>query len=285
MNGQPAKDYRRIEESIHFLTENFSRRPALKEAAGRAGLSEFHFQRIFTRWAGISPKRFLQYLAKEHVMGRMKDGNRLLELALDAGLSGSGRLHDLIVSCEAVTPGEMMSGGKGVRADFGFHSTPFGECLIAVTPRGIAYLAFIDEKTGALEALKGRMTEADLRENPGATAPLVEKIFTPLKSGGTLHLALNGTNFQIKVWEALLAIPEGAVVSYEDVAKRIGMPSAARAVGNAVGSNPIAYLIPCHRVIRKVGDFGNYRWGAARKMLMLGRELAKEPAGVRTAAG
>jgi AraC family transcriptional regulator of adaptative response/methylated-DNA-[protein]-cysteine methyltransferase len=274
---QLAEDYRRIEQAIRFLEEHYLEQPDLSAAANCIGLSEFHFQRLFTRWVGISPKRFLQFLTKEHAKDLLRQPVDLLEASYASGLSSPGRLHDLFVACEAVTPGEYKTHGDGLTIQYGFHQTPFGECLLARTTRGVCALAFVEEGGGeqALNDLRLKWRRARLEENPAATAALVAQIFRPPDARtGTMNLLLNGTNFQIKVWEALLRIPSGAVVSYEDVAMSIGMPGAARAVSNAVASNPVAVLIPCHRVIRKDGDFGGYHYGTARKKALLGWEMA-----------
>lgn len=284
---QLSEDYDRIEKAILFLEANYQAQPNLSEVAASVYLSEYHFQRLFTHWVGISPKRFLQFLTKEHAKELLAHSENILEAAYETGLSGPGRLHDLFVATEAVTPGEFKSQGEGLTITYGFHPTPFGECLLALTERGICDLIFIERGDGeaALALLRNRWKQADLRQDEQKTRPSVYRIFSALSRSGAgqwdgsvavpFSLYLRGTNFQIKVWEALLHIPPGAVVSYEDIAIHLGMPGAARAVGNAVASNPIPVLIPCHRVIRKVGDFGGYRWGAARKKALLGWELAK----------
>jgi AraC family transcriptional regulator of adaptative response/methylated-DNA-[protein]-cysteine methyltransferase len=276
--NQLAEDYRRIEQAICYLEEHFLEQPDLSAAASSIGLSEYHFQRLFTRWVGISPKRFLQFLTKEHAKDLLRRPVDLLEATYASGLSSPGRLHDLFVACEAVTPGEYKSHGAGLTIQYGFHQTPFGECLLARTPRGVCALAFVEPggREQALMDLRVKWRHARLEENPAATAPLIGQIFQPPDArAGNLNLLLNGTNFQIKVWEALLRIPSGSVVTYEDIALSIGMPKAARAVSNAVASNPVAVLIPCHRVIRKDGEFGGYHYGTARKKALLGWEMAQ----------
>lgn len=275
-----SQDYQLVEQAILFLERNFKKQPGLKEVAASVGLSEYHFQRLFTRWVGISPKRFLQFLTKEHAKRLLEESENLLETAYDSGLSGPGRLHDLFVSCEAVTPGEYKQAGEGLQIVYGFHPSPFGECLIARTERGICSLSFVEngEREQALVALQQRWKQAELSEDPAATFPLVRQIFSQRQEAGSapLHLYLQGTNFQIKVWEALLRIPAGSVVTYQDIAVRIGMPKASRAVGHAVGQNPIPVIIPCHRVIRKGGEFGDYHWGSARKKALLGWEMVHQ---------
>lgn len=242
-------------------------------------MSEYHFQRLFTRWAGISPKRFLQFLTKENAK-RLLERHSVLEAAYAAGLSGPGRLHDLLVQCEAVTPGEFKSRGRGMSISYGFHPSPFGECLLALTGRGICDLAFVDgDRQAALAQLQRDWANADLQEDPQRTVPVVAQIFTPApRDPGRITLHLRGTNFQIKVWEALLRLPAGAVTSYEALAGQVCSKEAARAVGNAVAGNPVAYLIPCHRVLQKAGGFGNYRYGPTRKKAILAREFAGAPA-------
>lgn len=280
-----AENYQRIEQAILYLEQNFRRQPSLDEMAEHLHLSPFHLQRIFKQWAGISPKRFVQFLTAEHAKAMLHDSASVLDTAYESGLSGPGRLHDLLISVEAVTPGEYKSGGAGLRIVYGFHETPFGECLLATTPRGICALLFTDGTDGRTEALadlRGRWHAAELIEDASVTAPLVEQIFPQNVTGvekndspTPVTLLLNGTNFQIQVWRALLSIPAGALCSYGDVAQQIGRPSAARAVGGAVGANPIAYLIPCHRVIRKSGVIQEYRWGTTRKKALIGWEAAR----------
>jgi AraC family transcriptional regulator of adaptative response/methylated-DNA-[protein]-cysteine methyltransferase len=269
---QLAEDYHRIEYAIEYIEKHANRQPGLSEVAKSVGLSEYHFQRLFTRWAGISPKRFLQFLTKENAKGLLRHSN-LLDAAYSTGLSSPGRLHDLFVSCEAVTPGEYKLQGSGIRIRYGFHPTPYGECLLAATERGICFLAFVtaEGRQAAMEALQAEWKNADLVEDFLRTKRLVTAVFSPSRKS-TLHLHFRGTNFQIKVWEALLRIPPGKVASYKELAEIVGEPSAPRAVGNALARNPIAFLIPCHRVLRKAGDFGDYRYGSARKKAMLIRE-------------
>jgi len=271
-------DYRRVESSIRFIEDEALRQPSLAEVAAAAGLSEFHFQRLFSRWVGISPKRFLQFLTKEYARSLLEESRDVLSVTYDTGLSSPGRLHELFVACEAVTPGEVKSRGDGLAIDYGFHPSPFGRCLIAVTDRGICGLNFVQEgpEDELVSGLRCRWPGAELRCRPRSTAAVAEEVFTfdAAAEPGPLHLFVRGTNFQIQVWQALIRIPLGKVVTYEDVARHIGMPHAARAVGNAVGRNPIPFLIPCHRVIRKLGEFGNYGEGPQRKKAILGWEAA-----------
>ena len=279
---QWSRDYARIEKALAFIEQNIEQRPGLAEAARSAGLSEFHFQRIFSRMVGISPKRYEQYLTKEAAKRLLQRSVSLLDASYEAGLSGPGRLHDLFVSCEAVTPGEYKSGGEGLEIRYGYHSTPFGECLIAVTGRGVCALSFVPPRGRALarESLAKEWRNAQIAEDAAGTKRMVQRIFSGSGLGeraaeGPLPLLLRGTNFQLKVWEALLAIPAGSVTTYAAIARRIGSQGSARAVGTAVGRNPIAYLIPCHRVIRGTGELGGYRWGAGRKRLILACEAER----------
>lgn len=271
-----SQDYFLIERAIRFIEANAPRQPELGEIAAAVGLSEFHFQRMFTRWAGISPKRFLQFLTRENAKALLARSENLLDTTHQVGLSSLGRLHDLFVTTEAVTPGEYKTGGAGLAIRYGIHASPFGPCLVASTERGICHLGFVQTSEGrAIDRLAADWPQAKMIEDYRATAPLVAPIFE-LKQRGrkSLQLYLRGTNFQLKVWEALLQIPAGAVTTYERVAAGIGQPSALRAVGTAVGHNPIAVLIPCHRVLRKDGGFGNYRYGSARKKALLLSEYA-----------
>ena len=273
---QLSKDYRRVEQAIEYLEVHFHRQPSLGEIAAAVDVSEYHFQRLFSRWVGISPKRFLQFLTKEYAKKLISASESILDVAYDSGLSSPSRLHDLFVTCEAVTPGQYKAKGSGVRLIYGFHPSPFGECLLAATERGICALRFMQaNQTDRLVSwLQRQWPKAALRHEPDETLLLHRRVFdfAPERQPAPVHLYVQGTNFQIKVWEALLKIPLGRAVSYEDVARHIGMPRASRAVGNAVGRNPIPFLIPCHRVIRKMGDFGYYGEGPARKKAMLGWE-------------
>ncbi|MFQ5604646.1 MAG: methylated-DNA--[protein]-cysteine S-methyltransferase [bacterium] len=276
---QSAYNYLRVEKAIQYLEDNFQSQPNLQEVAKNLHLSEHHFQRIFSQWVGISPKRFLQYLTKEYAKILLQKSENLLDVTYEAGLSSPGRLHDLFVHCEAVTPGEFKSQGAELLIEYGVHATPFGECLLAVTERGICGLTFLKQNPKELEVeeLQKKWRQARLQENPQKTGKLIHYIFKQGNSRKTvpLHLFLKGTNFQLKVWEALLRIPTGALVSYEKVAAQIGNPKAVRAVANAVASNPIPFIIPCHRVIRKIGDFGGYQGGSARKKALIGWEAVK----------
>lgn len=279
-----TQDYRRVETAIRYLSEHRTEQPGLEEVAGHVGLSPYHFQRLFTRWAGVSPKRFLQYLTAEHARRLLATSETVLATTWELGLSSPGRLHDLMVTAEAVTPGEFKRRGEGLGIRWGVHPSPFGACLLGVTGRGICHLSFLapgEEPGEAVAELARRFPCAELAEEPAATAPLARRIFGAARAverGEPLGLHLRGTNFQLQVWKALLAIPEGAAVTYGGLARRLGRPGASRAVGTAVGANPVAYLIPCHRVLRQGGELGGYCWGAERKRAMLGWEAARREA-------
>ena len=274
-------DYARVEKAIRFLDENAGRQPELREVAEQVGMSEFHFQRLFRRWAGVSPKRFLQFITSKRA-GELLTHRSALDASYELGLSSPSRLHDLMVSVNAVTPGEMRSGGAGLEIRWGVHPAPFGDCLIGITDRGVCELTFLSEEElrEGVEELARRWPAATLLEDQRGTAQLVEKIFNRRQAGDHVEVLLGGTNFQLQVWRALLEIPTGQVTSYGDIARSIGSPLASRAVGSAVGANRIAYLIPCHRVIRGTSGFGGYRWGMPRKRAMLAWEaLAGAAAG------
>ena len=274
---QSSEDYLRIEQAILYLENHYKHQPELGEVAANLGLSEYHFQRLFTRWAGVSPKRFLQFLTKEGAKDLLSRSENLLDTTHQVGLSSLGRLHDLFVTAEAVTPGEYKSRGAGVTIRYAIHPTPFGKCLIATTERGICHLSFVQTSEGdTIDQFVADWKQATMIEDHRSTVTLMEPIFDLRYShrGKPLNVHLRGTNFQLKVWQALLQIPAGEVTTYAGIASRIGNPNATRAVGTAVGHNPIAVLIPCHRVIRKVGEFGNYRYGALRKKALLAREFA-----------
>jgi AraC family transcriptional regulator, regulatory protein of adaptative response / methylated-DNA-[protein]-cysteine methyltransferase len=281
-----SEDYERVEQAIRFLEDNYQRQPDLKEVADRLSLSEYHFQRLFRRWAGISPKRFVQFLTVEHAKQLLHESHSLLNVAYETGLSSPSRLHDLFVNVEALTPGEYKKRGSGLEIVYGIHDTPFGWALIGLTSRGICGLSFVQDEgqERAVTAFKKQWPEASFHENAAATQPLINQIFAPSRESeqAPLTLFLKGTNFQLKVWEAILRIPPGYVLSYGDIAERIGQPKATQAVGRAVGLNPVGYIIPCHRVIHKLGISGYYHWGTARKKAILGWEAAQR---VATAVG
>jgi len=276
-----TSDYERIERAIEYLDRHAREQPSLERVAKSSGLSPSHFQRIFTRWAGVSPKRFLQFQTVAHAKSVLEESKSLLQATYESGLSGPSRLHDLFVSVEAVTPGEWKTGGVDLEIRYGIHDGPFGRFLLAVTGRGICALRFLPA-SGAfltvLNELRSEWPQATITLDPRATQPYADHVFPNDGSAapaGPLSLYLKGTNFQTKVWEALIKVPMGALVSYEELASSAGTPNAVRAVAGAVAANPIAWLVPCHRVIRKTGAFGGYRWGQARKRAMLGWEAVK----------
>ena len=289
-----TKDYIRIESALDFLARRAESQPALADVAEHVGLSEHHLQRLFTHWAGISPKRFLQFQTVESAKTLLRDSRSVLDTTYSTGLSSGGRLHDLFITLEAMTPGEFKSGGAGLTITTGFHDSPFGECLVAITDRGICGLTFIvdGDRASAVAEIKDRWPGATFVEDERATRSMARVVFAawggrqwepdaglsiaPSLTPTPLSVLVRGTNFQVRVWEALLRIPAGAVASYEDVALAVGQAGATRAVGSAIARNPVAYLIPCHRVIRKTGAFGGYHWGAARKVAMLMRESVSE---------
>ncbi|MDF1536738.1 MAG: methylated-DNA--[protein]-cysteine S-methyltransferase [bacterium] len=270
-------DYEKMEKAIRFLEDNSGDQPALDETARHVNLSPFHFQKVFKKWVGVSPKRYLQFLTVENAKILLNRSASVMDTAFDVGLSGPGRLHDLFVAVEAITPGQYKAGGAGVDIQYGFHETPFGLALLAMTRSGVTDLRFVGENGGkkALEDLRKRWPAASIAEGKGATGETVVRIFAGgWTRGSGIGLFLRGTNFQIKVWQALLRIPDGAVVSYAAVARAAGRPDAVRAAASAVGKNPVAWLIPCHRVLRSSGELGGYGGGLTRKKIMLAREIA-----------
>lgn len=262
-------DYERVAEVIRYIDAHHLEQPDLAALAGRVGLSVYHFHRLFSRWAGVTPKDFLQCLTAEFARERLLQGESVLDAALDSGLSSPGRLHDLCVTLEAATPGEIKAGGKGWVIEAGFAESPFGLCCIGNGPRGICHLAFVEAEDR--DEIQMAWPHATVRWNDAAAGQIAAQIFRA-GATGPLKAVVRATPFQLLVWRALLKIPAGAVVSYGHLATAIGKPSAARAVGTAVGRNALAFLIPCHRVIRETGVIGQYRWGHERKCVMLGRE-------------
>jgi AraC family transcriptional regulator of adaptative response/methylated-DNA-[protein]-cysteine methyltransferase len=289
--GEADPAHPAIARAIAYLAERYAEQPSLAELAEHAGLHPHHFQRVFKQWAGISPKRFAQYLTVEHAKRLLQGEASVLGASLDVGLSGPGRLHDLFVACEAMTPGEYKAQGRDLEVRYGIHDSPFGRMLIAVTDRGICALRFLAPpgaspsrdavpEDRAAEAVLADWAEARVVHAPGATEAIARSLVCP-ESGRPRHpLLLRGTNFQIKTWQALLRIPPGSVASYRQVAEAIGAPSASRAVGRAVAINPIALIVPCHRVIRETGALGGYRWGTPRKRALLAWEAGRREAGL-----
>src|ERR1035441_7577496 len=259
-------DYERIAQVIRFLDERHVEQPDLTTLAERAGLSQFHFHRLFSTWAGVTPKDFLQCLTLAHAKELLRDGAPILDVALGSGLSGPGRLHDLCVNLEAASPGELKSGGASWMISFGFADSPFGKCLIAESPRGICHLSFVENEKTSLTELQKNWPQAKVKRDDSAGKKMVGQIFRQhagSETGAPLRAFVCGTPFQVRVWRALLQVQPGALTSYGRLANSIGKPTASRAVGAAVGQNPLAYLIPCHRVIRETGVIGDYQIGRA----------------------
>lgn len=260
------KQYQLVEQAIRYIKANLDKRPSLADLAAALGVSDYHLQRVFTEWAGISPKQFMQYLTKESVLKTLADSKSLLDTTLDAGLSSPSRLHDLMVRCVAMSPNEIKQKGQGVLIRHALGATPFGTALIGWTDKGICHFAFTDDEADALRELMDAWPNATFVADLEKGVRLIDAIFT--NSGEPVAVWLNGTNFQLKVWEALLKTQPEEMLTYSDLARQIGLPKAQRAVGSAVAKNKIAFLIPCHRVIREGGEIGNYRWGAERKVAM-----------------
>ena len=282
-SGHAMSDAARIEQALEYLAANYETQPSLAEIASRVDLSEYHFQRMFSRRVGISPKKFLQYLTLDAAKQRLAESASVLDAAYDAGLSGPGRLHDLFVTVEAMTPGEYKKRGSGLIIRYGFHPcAPFGECLIMLTDRGICGVAFVTAagRQATYDDLASRWPNATFVPDDASSGQCAEQFLMQTKGtaedNAPLRLFLCGTQFQIKVWEALLTMPVGTLTTYGDLAQRVGYPiGAARAVGAANGANAISYLIPCHRVIRKSGLIGGYHWGHGRKLALIGWEAAR----------
>lgn len=277
MATQRHHNYNRIAEAIHFIKANFKEQPTLNEIAETVHLSPYHFQRLFTDWAGVSPKKFMQYISVEYAKQLLKERQAtLVDAALETGLSGTGRLHDLFINIEGMTPGEYKNGGEKLNINYSFAESPFGNMIVASTPKGICHMAFMDEESRALATLKERFPNAEyhqmLDKNQQDGLFIFQHDWSKLDR---IKLHLNGTPFQLKVWEALLKIPMGQLTTYGALAKNIKKPNASRAVGTAIGSNPVAFLIPCHRVIQSTGTFGGYMWGTTRKTAIIGWEAAK----------
>ena len=277
MKEKELANYDRIAEAIGYIKTNFKAQPGLEELAENIHLSTYHFQRLFTDWAGVSPKKFLQYITVEYAKKMLKeDKATLFDAAFESGLSGTGRLHDLFINIEGMTPAEYKNGGRNLCINYSFAESPFGNILVASTSRGICYLSFADDEIQALHALQNKFPNASYRQMVDLLQQNVLYIFT--HDWSKLHeikLHLKGTEFQLKVWEALLKIPMGRLSTYGSIASQLEMPRASRAVGSAVGDNPVAFLIPCHRVIQSTGVFGQYHWGGIRKTAMIGWEAAQ----------
>ena len=279
-------NWRRMGRAIRFLTARYLDQPSLEDAAAAVNLSPFHFQRLFTRYVGVSPKNFVGHLTLDHAKADLEQGKNILKTSLDAGLSGPSRLHDLCLKIEAMTPGDYAKGGAGIAIDYGFHPCPFGIALVMATAKGVCGLAFGDEgeEKKILADMRARWPKATYREAPEHTAKIAAQIFGDEQQGSDVALHLLGTPWQVKVWQALLAIPQGKVSTYRAIAGSVASAGASRAVGTAVGRNPISWLIPCHRVLASDGTLHGYHWGLERKRAMLAIEAAAQSDRPRTSA-
>ncbi len=274
------EDYARVRRAISFISDHWRQQPDLEEIASDAGLSAAHFQRLFTRWAGISPKEFVQAITLDHARDLLHGSASILDASLEVGLSGPGRLHDLFVDHEAMTPGDYKRRGEGLEIVWGYHSSPFGNALIMATERGVAGLAFADDEeqeSAILEDMMRRWPAATYTHEPERTARYATRIFTPelWRKSSPLKIVLIGTDFEVRVWDALLKLPMGQAITYSDLANHVCTRAAARAVGSAVGRNPISFVVPCHRVLRKDGGLGGYHWGVTRKQAIIGWEAGR----------
>jgi AraC family transcriptional regulator of adaptative response/methylated-DNA-[protein]-cysteine methyltransferase len=269
-------NYYRIEKAIGYITERFKEQPDLDEIARKVYMSPYHFQRMFTDWVGISPKKFLQYLTLDYLKNQIKQTGNMIEAADLVGLSSQSRVHDLFVKVEGMSPQQYKTQGKDLEIFYGYHASPFGLCFIAVAEKGVCALKFIDEERSRdeYELFTHQWPQASIIHKPSYTQEYIRKIFQPMESNESLSLLVRGSDFQIKVWEALVKIPFGSLTSFQQIAGAIGHPQASRAVGSAVGANTILYLIPCHRVISTDGTMGHYHYGKVRKMAMIGWESA-----------
>ena len=282
LRADRSHDYVLIRKAIGFLSQTWTEQPSLERLARQLDLSPAHCQKLFKRWCGLSPKEFVQAITVDRARSLLDGAASVLEAAYEVGLSGGGRLHDLFVSHEAMTPGDYKRRGEGLELAYGFHPSPFGDALLIVTERGLAGLAFVDEdKAQAREDVLGDMMErwpkARFVAAPERTAPLARQIFNPSAwtKDRPVRLVMIGTDFEVRVWEALLKVPMGRAVSYHDIARHLGQPTAARAVGSAVGRNPISFVVPCHRVLRGDGSLGGYHWGLTRKRALIGWETGR----------
>lgn len=277
MNEQDHINYIRIAEAIEYIQENFKDQPNLDEVAAKVHLSPFHFQRLFTDWAGVSPKKFLQYISVEHAKQLLKEKEAtLFDATHETGLSSTGRLHDLFIKIEGMTPGEFKNGGENLSINYSYAESPFGNIIVASTPKGICYMAFAENEETATADLKAHFPNADFKQKLDLIQQNALYIFThDWDKLNQIKLHLKGTDFQLKVWETLLKIPMGNLSTYGQIAEEIQNPKASRAVGTAIGSNPVAFLIPCHRVIQSSGHFGGYMWGTTRKTAIIGWEAGQ----------
>lgn len=279
MNTQENIDYARIAEAIEYIRSDFKSQPGLEDIARKVCLSPAHFQRLFTAWAGISPKKFLQYISIEYAKKVLKEST-ISDAAYETGLSGTGRLYDLFVNIEGMTPGEYKNGGESLSINYSFVESLFGDVIVAATPKGVCHIAFTDDPTDAFNVLREKYPNARYSQTVDAIQQNAISVFTQdWSKTGEIKLHLKGTDFQLKVWNALLEIPAGQLTTYGDIASKLNNPNASRAVGTAIGDNPVAYLIPCHRVIRSSGELGGYHWGLTRKAAIIGWEAARNGIG------
>lgn len=277
METQTSINYKRVEEAIHYIQQNFREQPNLDEIAEKIHVSPSHFQRLFTEWAGTSPKKFLQYISLEHAKKALADGSAtLFDATFETGLSSTSRLHDLFVNIEGMTPAEYKNGGKNLSINYSFAESPFGNLIVASTSKGVCYMAFEDDENEAFDNLKRKFPNAAFERKLDLLQQNALFIFqNDWGKLSEIKLHLKGTGFQLKVWESLLKIPLGKLSTYRNIAEQVGNPNASRAVGTAIGNNPVAYLIPCHRVIQSAGNFGGYMWGPIRKAAIIGWEGVK----------
>jgi AraC family transcriptional regulator of adaptative response/methylated-DNA-[protein]-cysteine methyltransferase len=276
---EPHSDYERVRRIIAFISERWREQPSLEAIADHVGLSTTHVHHLFRRWAGLSPKAFLQAITLDNAKALLSDSASVLDATYELGLSGPARLHDLFVTHEAMTPGDYKAGGQGLTMRFGFHPSPFGEALLIVTDRGLAGLGFVDDgdRAAALADMTRRWPKAEYVEEPAATAPVARRIFSPSQwqAEQPLRVVLIGTDFEVRVWQTLLRIPRDRATTYSDIARHIGKPAACRAVGAAVGKNPVSFVVPCHRVLGRSGALTGYHWGLTRKQAILGWEAGR----------
>jgi AraC family transcriptional regulator of adaptative response/methylated-DNA-[protein]-cysteine methyltransferase len=276
---EPHSDYERVRRIIAFISERWREQPSLEAIADHVGLSTTHVHHLFRRWAGLSPKAFLQALTLDSAKALLSDSASVLDATYEVGLSGPARLHDLFVTHEAMTPGDYKVGGLGLTMRYGFHPSPFGEAILIATDRGLAGLGFVDDgdRQAALSDLTRRWPRATYVEDEAATAPLAKRIFSPSQwqAEQPLRVVLIGTDFEVRVWQTLLRIPRDKATTYSDIARHIGKPAACRAVGAAVGKNPVSFVVPCHRVLGRSGALTGYHWGLTRKQAILGWEAGQ----------
>ena len=277
--ADPSADYERVRSALAFMTERWRSQPSLDEIATHVGLSSSHFHHLFRRWAGITPKAFLQAITLDHARALLRDSASVLDTTFEVGLSGPSRLHDLFVTHEAMSPGEWKTGGGGLTMAYGFHPSPFGEAIVVATDRGLAGVGFVDggNRPAALADMQRRWPGATFAERPDSTAALARRAIEPeaWQPETPLRVVMIGTDFEVRVWETLLRIPLGRATTYSDIARSLGRPTAARAVGAAVGRNPISFVVPCHRVLGRSGALTGYHWGITRKQAILGWEAGK----------